>query len=72
MAKIIVSADYFGSVIKSIRDKGKITASQFEHLLGCSGKQLHCYENGEDLIPRDVLKRIFKYAVKMDIELNQD
>ena len=72
MSVIIVSADYIGNVIKSIRDDGHISASQLEHLLGCNGKQLHRYEAGADLIPRGVLKRIFRYAVKMEAALGTE
>ncbi|MBD5400414.1 helix-turn-helix transcriptional regulator [bacterium] len=72
MSTIIVSADYFGHVIQSIREKGKITSQQLQHLLGCGGKQLHRYEQGKDLIPRDTLKRIIKYAVKMDMALDKE
>ncbi|MBD5400745.1 hypothetical protein HDR61_03305 [bacterium] len=69
---IIVSADYIGGVIKSIRDKHDATSERLCHLLGCGGKQLHRYEDGKDLIPRDVLKRVFKYAAKMDAALEQN
>lgn len=72
MAVIIVSADYIGGVIKYIRDKGDVTALRFTHLLNCTSKQLHRYEAGVDLIPRDALKRIFRYAAKMDAVLENE
>ena len=68
---IIVSADYFGGVVANIRQKGDVTTEQLTHLFGCSARQLHRYEDGRDLIPRDIIKRIVKYAVKMDTALEQ-
>ena len=74
MSTIIVSADYFGRVIANIRQKGDVSAQQLAHLLGCwpNSKQLHRYEDGKDLIPRDVLARIIRYAAKMDAAVNKE
>ena len=71
MSTIIVSADYIGASIKKIRERGDISASRLAHLLGCGFKQLHRYETGADLIPRDVLTRIIRYAAQMDAALEQ-
>lgn len=72
MSVIIVSADYFGSAIESARCKEDVTATQMSRLFGCDVKQLHRYEKGTDLIPRDVLKRVFRYAAKMDAVLEKE
>ena len=67
MSVIIVGADYVGNVIRNLRDKGEVSATQLTQLFGCGYKQLHRYENGSDLIPRDILARVFKNAVKMEM-----
>lgn len=64
--QIIISAGYYGCAIRSSRDKYKISARTMTHLLGCGAEQLHRYEAGCDLIPRDVLRRVFTYAAMMD------
>ncbi|MBD5401096.1 hypothetical protein HDR61_05155 [bacterium] len=71
---IMVSADYFGGVISHLRQKDAVSALRLAHLFGCGDKikQLHRYESGKELIPRDVLARIIKYAAKMDAALGQD
>ncbi len=66
MTIIMVGADYFGSIIKSTHHNDRISAVQLAHLFGCDLNQLHRYEEGLDLIPRDTLRRIFKYAAMMD------
>lgn len=66
MSKIFVSAEYYGSVIKSTHHKDNVSAVQMAHLFGCDLEQLHRYEEGFDLIPRSVLRRIFRYATMMD------
>lgn len=69
---MIVSAEYFGGAIESTRCKEDVTAAQMAHLFGCTINQLHRYERGKDLIPRDTLKRIIKYALKMDMALDKE
>jgi len=66
MSKIIIDVEYFGAALKIAREKNRISTTQMTHLFGCSAKQLHRYENGTDLIPRDIMVRIFKYAAMMD------
>ncbi len=63
---IIIGADYYGSVIHSVKSRYNITATELTHLFKCDGHKLHRYANGSELIPRDVLRRIIKYAVMMD------
>lgn len=63
---IIISADYYGSVIHSVQHRYQITASELARLFKCDGHKLHRYADGRELIPRDTLKRIIKYAVMMD------
>ncbi len=66
MSRIYVGAEYYGSVIKSTHHNDNVSGVQMAHLFGCDLHQLHRYEEGIDLIPRDVLRRIFKYATMMD------
>ena len=72
MAKIIISADYFGNVIQSIRQKDEVSALKLAHLLGCDIKQLHQYEEGKELIPSHIARRIIKYAAMTDSMLEKD
>lgn len=71
MSKIIIDVEYFGNAIKSAKGNGVVSTKQMAHLFGCDANQLHKYENGSDLIPYGVLKRIFRYAAKMDEILNE-
>lgn len=70
MAKITISAEYLGDAIKVVRSQN-VSATRMAHLLGCSVKQLHIYEEGLDLIPRNVLWRVFKYAVMTDAMIDK-
>lgn len=73
MAKtIIISADYFGTGIQMARQTDNIALEQMAHLLGCDIKKVHRYEAGIELIPKDVLRRVFKYAAKMDAVLSKE
>ncbi len=63
---IIISADYYGSVIHSVQHRYRITADELTRLFKCDGHKLHRYADGSELIPRDTLKRIIKYAIIMD------
>ncbi|MBD5400153.1 hypothetical protein HDR61_00160 [bacterium] len=67
MAKtIIISADYFGTGIQMARQLDGITPEQMAHLLDCDTKMLHRYEAGLELLPKAVLRRVFRCAAKMD------
>lgn len=70
MANIIIDVEYFGSALEVARISGQVSTKQMSHLLDCNSRQLHRYERGVDLIPRNVLIRIFKYAAMMDEQLN--
>lgn len=72
MAKIIVSADYFGSAIQAARHHYRIEAPRMAQLLDCTTKKLHRYEAGVELIPQDILRRVFQYAAKMDACLEKE
>ena len=72
MTAIIVSADYFGKALGRIHRSDNISTTQLTHLLGCDTKQLHHYIHGGNLIPQDVLRRIFKYAVMMDEMISKE
>lgn len=63
MSNIIISAEYFGGVIKSARHHNNISALSMSRLLGVDTTMLHRYESGNDLIPRNVLRRVFTLAV---------
>ena len=60
---IMVSAEYFGNAIKAARSHNKIYATNMSQLLGCTLEVLHRYECGKDLIPRNILRRVFTLAV---------
>lgn len=72
MSVIMVGADYIGRAIKSAQHHNNISASRLAHLFGCELNQLHRYQEGTDLIPRDILRRIFSYAAMMDASLNKE
>ena len=63
---IIISADYFGAAIQSAREHNHISALQMGKLFGVDIGMLHRYEQGKDLIPRNVLRRVFTLAVLMN------
>jgi len=63
---VIISADYYGSAIKSARDRNHISALKMARLLGVDVSTLHKYESGNDLIPRHVLRRVFILAATMN------
>lgn len=63
MSNIIISAEYFGGAILSARHHNNISALSMAHMLGVDVTTLHRYENGNDLIPRHVLRRVFTLAV---------
>ena len=72
MSVVMIGADYIGNAIKSAREHNNISATRFAHLFGCELGQLHQYQEDKDLIPRDVLRRIFTYAAMMDAALNKE
>ncbi len=64
MEKVIVSADYFGAAIQSACQHD-VSADKMSKLLNYDLKKLHRYESGAELIPKDILRRVFTYAAKM-------
>ena len=69
---IMVSADYFGNALQITKHHNNVSATKLMRLFDCNLKQLHRYENGTDLIPQDILRRIFTYAVQMNESLNKE
>ncbi|MBD5400723.1 hypothetical protein HDR61_03190 [bacterium] len=73
MAKtIIISADYFGTGIQMARQLDGTASEQMAHLLDCDIKMLHRYEAGLELLPKAVLRRVFRCAAKMDAVMEKE
>ena len=59
----LVDAKYFGQKLRTARHTLRIPLRDMRQLLRVTTQQLHRYENGRDIMPDDMLNRIFTHGV---------
>ncbi len=61
--KILIATKYFGDVIKTARKVKNITRKKLADNLGISRRKMLQYENGNQIIPKHILFKLFSNGI---------